>query len=141
MDRNEDTDLYFYDNQLQIDDIMFSPDPDARAYTFKGTLRDVKIKNIVSESDSEITADFLVGLKFPGPDKDDPDSYSYIGHEFQLTIDKQRMVIISYSEPYGCSTRYSDWLSGLVANYRRAGLSWQEANKKAYQEIHDAYAD
>ena len=56
--------------------------------------------------------------------------------DFRITVDKQRMVIISYSEPNLCATRYSDRLLPLVSNYRREGLTWQEANKKAYEEIY-----
>ena len=141
MDRNEDTDLFFWDNQLQIDAITFSPDPDERAYTFKGTLHVSEIKSIVSESETEITADAYVGLRFPGIDPDDPEDYSFIGHEFRITVDKQRMVIISYSEPNVCATRYSSWLGWLASNYRKEGLTWQEANKKAYEEIYAEYAN
>ena len=56
--------------------------------------------------------------------------------DFQITVDKQRMVIIAYSEPEGYATRYTGWLSWLASNYRKEGLTWQEANKKAYEEIY-----
>ena len=56
--------------------------------------------------------------------------------DFRITVDKQRMVIISYSEPVGYSTIYTARLLPLASNYRREGLTWQEANKKAYEEIY-----
>ena len=46
------------------------------------------------------------------------------------------MIIIGYSEPDVCESRYNNWLSYLASNYRREGLTWQEANKKAYEEIY-----
>ena len=141
MDRNEDTDLFFWDNQLQIDAILFSPNPDERAHTFKGTLHVSEIKSIVSESETEITADASVGLRFPGLDPDNPEDYSFIGHEFRITVDKQRMVIISYSEPDACTSRYTDRLLPLASNYRKEGLTWQEADKKAYEELYAELAN
>ena len=60
---------------------------------------------------------------------------------FRLPSDKQRMVIIAYSEPEGYATRYTGWLSWLASNYRKEGLTWQEANKKAYEEIYAEYAN
>ena len=61
--------------------------------------------------------------------------------DFRITVDKQRMVIISYSEPYGCATLYNDRLLPLASSYRREGLTWQEANKKAYEELYAEFAD
>ena len=56
--------------------------------------------------------------------------------DFRITVDKQRMVIISYSEPFGYSTIYTARLLPLASSYRREGLPWQEANKKAYEELY-----
>ena len=56
--------------------------------------------------------------------------------DFRITVDKQRMVIISYSEPNLCASRYTDRLLPLASNYRREGLTWQEADKKAYEELY-----
>ena len=61
--------------------------------------------------------------------------------DFRITVDKQRMVIIAYSEPNVCATRYTSWLGWLASNYRNEGLTWQEANKKAYEEIYAEYAN
>ena len=49
------------------------------------------------------------------------------------------MIIIGYSEPDACESRYASWLSYLASNYRKEGMTWQEANKKAYEEIYAEY--
>ena len=128
MDRNEDTDLFFWDNQIAIDRMKFNPD-----YNFTAVfIKEVYVEQIVDETETEITADVAVFTMHPAPSI--PESGT--GMDFRITVDKQRMVIISYSEPNICATRYSDRLLPLASNYRREGLTWQEANKKAYEEIY-----
>ena len=133
MDRNEDTDLFFWDNQIAIDRMKFNPD-----YKFTAvTIEKAYVKQIVNETEAEITADVYVFTSHPNPTL----SMSGIGMDFRITVDKQRMVIISYSEPYGCDTIYNNRLCPLASNYRREGLTWQEANKKAYEELYAEFAD
>ena len=128
MDRNEDTDLFFWDNQLEIDLKKLG-----RGEKFVNvTIEEAYVKQIVDETETEITADVAVFTMHPTPSIPE----SGIGMDFRITVDKQRMVIISYSEPNLCATRYSDRLLPLASNYRREGLTWQEANKKAYEEIY-----
>ncbi len=128
MDRNEDTDLFFWDNQLEIDLKKLG-----RGEKFVNvTIEEAYVKQIVDETETEITADVAVFTRHPTPSI----PRSGIGMDFRITVDKQRMVIISYSEPNLCATRYSDRLLPLASNYRREGLTWQEANKKAYEEIY-----
>ena len=128
MDRNEDTDLFFWDNQFAIDLIKFDPDDSLTGVT----IEEAYVKQIVNETESEITADVAVFTRHPTPSIPE----SGIGMDFQITVDKQRMVIISYSEPFGCSTIYTARLLPLASSYRREGLPWQEANKKAYEELY-----
>lgn len=128
MDRNEDTDLFFWDNQIAIDRMKFNPD-----YNFTAVfIKEVYVKQIVDETETEITADVAVFTRHPAPSI--PESGT--GMDFRITVDKQRMVIIAYSEFEGYATRYTGWLSWLASNYRKEGLTWQEANKKAYEEIY-----
>ena len=129
MDRNEDTDLFFWDNQLEIDLIKLNQ---ADNY-LSATPDEITVENIVSESETELTADMYVFMTLPSTD---PELCTDRGKRFQVTIDKKRMIIIGYSEPDVCESRYNNWLSYLASNYRREGLTWQEANKKAYEEIY-----
>ncbi len=93
MDRNEDTDLFFWDNQIAIDRMKFNPD-----YNFTAVfIKEVYVEQIVDETETEITADVYVFTSHPNPTF----SMSGIGMGFRITVDKQRMVIISYSEPMG----------------------------------------
>ena len=133
MDRNEDTDLFFWDNQLEIDRMML----DLKDNYINVTVEETAIKNIVNETETAITADVYVFTSHPNPTF----SMSGIGMDFRITVDKQSMVIISYSEPYGCDTIYNNRLRPLASNYRREGLTWQEANKKAYEELYAEFAD
>ena len=128
MDRNEDTDLFFWDNQFAIDRIKFDPDDKFTAVT----IEEAYVKQIVNETETEITADVYVFTRHPTPSL----SRSGTGMDFRITVDKQRMVIISYSEPNLCASRYTDRLLPLASNYRREGLPWQEADKKAYEELY-----
>ena len=128
MDRNEDTDLFFWDNQIAIDRMKFNPD-----YNFTAVIiKEAYVNQIVNETESEITADVYVFTRHPTPSL----SRSGTGMDFRITVDKQRMVIISYSEPNLCASRYTDRLLPLASNYRREGLTWQEADKKAYEELY-----
>ena len=131
MDRNEDTDLFFWDNQLEIDRMML----DLKDNYTNVTVEKTAIKNIVNETETAITADVYVHTSHPSSDQ----PLSGIGISFRITVDKERMVIIAYSEPDLCATLYNDWLSWLASNYRKEGLTWQEANKKAYEEIYAEY--
>ena len=131
MDRNEDTDLFFWDNQLEIDRMML----DLKDNYINVTVEETAIKNIVNETETAITADVYVYTSHPSSDQ----PLSGIGMSFRITVDKERMVIIAYSEPDLCATLYSDWLSRLASNYRKEGMTWQEANKKAYEEIYAEY--
>ena len=128
MDRNEDTDLFFWDNQLEIDLKKLG-----RGEKFVNvTIEEAYVKQIVDETETEITADVAVFTMHPTPSIPE----SGIGMDFRITVDKQRMVIISYSEPVGYSTIYTARLLPLASSYRREGLPWQEANKKAYEELY-----
>ena len=128
MDRNEDTDLFFWDNQLEIDLKKLG-----RGDNFVNvTIEEAYVKQIVDETETEITADVYVLTRHPTPSL----PRSCTGMDFRITVDKQRMVIISYSEPFGYSTIYTARLLPLASSYRREGLPWQEANKKAYEELY-----
>ena len=138
MDRNEDTDLFFWDNQLEIDLKKIGGKGNfVRENFVSATIEEAYVKQIVNETESEITADVAVFTMHPTPSIPE----SGIGMDFRITVDKQRMVIIAYSEPNVCATRYSSWLGWLASNYRKEGLTWQEANKKAYEEIYAGYAN
>ena len=133
MDRNEDTDLFFWDNQLEIDLKKLG-----QGYNFVNvTIEEAYVKQIVDETETEITADVAVFTMHPAPSI--PESGT--GMDFRITVDKQRMVIISYSEPNICDSIYNNRLRPLASNYRREGLPWQEANKKAYEELYAEFAD
>ena len=115
MDRNEDTDLFFWDNQLEMAWRIFGCDGNFVSVTIK----EAYVKQIVDETETEITADVYVLTKHPTPSL----SGSCTGMDFRITVDKQRMVIISYSEPNLCASRYTDRLLPLASNYRREGLT------------------
>ena len=138
MDRNEDTDLFFWDNQLEIDLKKIGGKGNfVRENFVSATIEEAYVKQIVNETETEITADVYVFTRHPTPSL----SRSGTGMDFRITVDKQRMVIISYSEPNICDSIYNNRLLPLASNYRREGLTWQEANKKAYEELYAEFAD
>ena len=132
MDRNENTDLFFYDNQLEIDRIKL----DLADNFVSATNHDTSIQRIVSESETEITVDMFVGTIIPCVGNSRGDS---IGESVRITVNKQRMVIISYGEQNGCASRYKSWLEPLALRYRDQGMTWEDADKKAYEDILTEY--
>ena len=130
MDRNEDTDLFFWYNQLEIDRINLNLKDNYLDVSYDA----LKVQRIVSESDTLITADIYISMLLPTVDL-----AADAGLLFQITVDKNRMVIIAYSEPNVCSSHYSNVLVPLAGTYRKQGLPWEEADKKAYDEIYSRY--
>ena len=67
---------------------------------------------------------------------DDPNSGDSVGTDFRITVDKQRMVIVAYDRPNECEGYYRNELKPLALRYRNQGMSWQDADKKAYDELY-----
>ena len=135
MDRNENTDLFFWDNQLEI--LLYKT---IHTYRLLDVFPyEVHINQIVDESDTEITA--LMSVSLITPTFSGYSVYFTSSASFQITVDKTRMVIIDYSEPSTCASRYTSWLKPLATGYIRQGLTWEEANQKAYDEIAATYAE
>ena len=130
MDRNEDTDLFFYDNQLEIDKCRLYGGHRNVLEVSRGETGQI---DVVSESESEITVDVWTTTLVID---DDPISGDSIGTDFRITVDKQRMVIIAYDRPYECEGYYRNDLKPLAMRYRNQGMSWQDADKKAYKELY-----
>ena len=130
MDRNEETDLFYYDNQLEIDRINLYGQHRNVLEVNRG---ESGIHRIISESESEITADIWVKTYVID---DDPISGDSAGTDFRITVDKQRMVIVAYDRPNECEGYYRNELKPLALRYRNQGMSWQDADKKAYDEIY-----
>ena len=135
MDRNENTDLFFWDNQLEI--LLYKT---IHTYRLLDVFPyEVHINQIVDESDTEITA--LMSVSLITPTFSGYSVYFTSSASFQITVDKTRMVITDYSEPSTCASRYTSWLKPLATGYIRQGLTWEEANQKAYDEIAATYAE
>lgn len=127
MDRNRETDLFFYTNQYDIDAVrlgmiegILSPGPGA-----------AEVKWVVDENETEITVHVNIdpNLEWKG-------GMSGGCTNFQITVDKQRMVIIAYDQDM-CEGIYCTRLKPLAFEYR-VNLPWEDADKKAYDEL---YAD
>lgn len=125
MDRNRETDLFFYTNRYEIDAVrlglfegIVSPGP--------GT---AEVEWIVDETETEITVHVCID-----PNLEWSDGTIGGGTDFQITIDKQRMVIVAYDQDM-CEGIYCTRLKPLAFQYR-VDLPWEEADKKAYDEIY-----
>ena len=130
MDRNEKTDLFFYDNQLEI--LLYE-----LGYPFEPTdvsVYPIESMFVVDESNTEITVSCDIYMSLPTSSGSAYEPTHYI----ELTVDKQRMVIVGYCESSD-PTRYNTWLSLVAARYLDQGLTWEEADKKAYEYIRRAY--
>lgn len=130
MERNADTDLFYYDNQLEIDMCRLYGGYRNVLEVSRGEIGQI---DVVSESESVITVHVWTTTIVID---DDPISGDSVGTNFSITVDKQRMMIIAYDRPYECEGYYRNDLKPLAMRYRNQGLSWQDADKKAYDELY-----
>lgn len=124
LERNEKTDLFFYEAQLAADKVRLgylSPLEAAEP----GHAETV---SIVEETETFITMDMLVytnirqGITKMGAE------------ELRLTFSKEKPMIIGYDRMSGDGV-YLSRLKPLAEQYVRQGYAWSDANKKAYQEL------
>ncbi len=126
MDLNADTDMFFYSNRLEID------------YVKLGLMKNILgaaqgtagISYVVEESETEITAHMYVSTHV---DWDDPYT-SDPGTNFQITVDKQRMVITAFDQ-FLCEGIYNNAMQPLALQYR-VNHPWEEADRLAYEELY-----
>ena len=133
MDRNEDTDLFFYDNQLWIDlEIYYRSKNESIIGFIDVSNRDSHIDQLISESETEITLDMYVTTMITNTD---PQYTMSEGIQFRITVDKQRMVIIAFDQPYMCEGIYRNDLKPLAMRYRK-DHQWEEADRLAYEQLY-----
>ena len=132
MDRNEDTDLFFWDNQLEIDRMML----DLKDNYINVTVEETAIENIVNETETAITADVYVCTSHPSSDQ----PLSGIGKSFRITVDKERMVIIAYSEPDACESRYASWLDERSRGIRQPHLASTAPSERDSRKLREGQA-
>ncbi len=126
MDLNADTDMFFYSNRLEID------------YVKLGLMKNILgaaqgtagISYVVEESETEITAHVYVSthVNWDDPYTSDP------GTNFQITVDKQRMVITAFDQ-FLCEGIYNNAMQPLALKYR-IDHPWEEADRLAYEELY-----
>lgn len=129
MDRNADTDLFFYANQLEIECVRMGL-LDNILGTSSG---EAFISSVIDESETDITADIHV---FTHVEWADPMQSEGAGTSIRITVDKQRMVIIAFDQPNIHEGIYSVHLKPLAMRFRADGSSWEEADKNAFDELH-----
>ena len=126
MEMNEDTDLFYYANLLEIEmDKLGSAERIISAGPCKADAAQV-----LNETETAVTVRVHAEPQIEWADP----NISGGGIDFIITVDKQRMVITAYSQPDIHEGIYS-YLEPLASRYRQSGLSWQEADKKAYDEL------
>jgi hypothetical protein len=138
MDRNESTDLFFYAIQLEADLARLDPSGYAIRDLRRGS---AELEKLIIELPNEVRAQMLAQWSF---------EYVFSGvfssgtHLFEIAYDKDRGVITAYSEPYNDSL-YCARLKPLADSFLEQGMSWQEANRAAYErllaELEEAFKD
>ncbi len=126
MDRNKDTDMFFYANQIEIDAVKLGVFQGIRGVG-PGT---AQIDWVVDESENEITVHVAASPEIAW---DDPMTVGG-GTDFQITVDKQRMVITAYDQ-FICEGTYTNRIKPLSLQYR-ADHPWEEADRMAYDEVY-----
>ena len=122
MERNEDTDLFFYDVQLAAEKVRLG---------YLAPLVTVEkgygeIVEIIHEDDETVTLSMYVKTVIDGG----------VGEEMILTFRKSEngYIIIGYDRSVGDGV-YRNRLKPLAEQYRDNGFSQNEANKRAYEDL------
>lgn len=126
IERNEATDLFFYDAQLAVDKVL-AGSLTALDTVEKGT---ADILETMQSDEKGMTARFYVNTEITsGPMRG-------VGEEIVLTLEKRGAywIVMGYDRTTGDGV-YANRLKPLSQHYRETGLSWQEADEKAYKEL------
>ena len=126
MERNEATDLFFYDARLAVDKILNGA-LSALDTVEKGT---ADLLEIIQSGDERMTARFHVNTEITsGPMRG-------VGEEIILTLEKRGAgwIVTGYDRVNGDGV-YVNRLKPLAKQYREKGLPWQEADEMAYREL------
>ncbi len=128
MERNEATDLFFYDIQLSVDKTL-SGSLSAIDTVKKGSS---EILKIILDEDNHFIGRFYVKTEITSG------SSRGVGEEIILSFEKQNnnWIVVGYNRTVGDGI-YITRLKPLAEQYKKQGLSWAEANKKAYEELAD----
>lgn len=126
VERNEATDLFFYDAQLAVDLTL------AGGFSVLDTVEKgaAEILETMKSNDESMTARFHVKTEIAaGPMRG-------VGEEIVLTLEKRgESWIVTGYDRIGGDGIYVNRLKPLAQQYMEQGLSWQEANKNAYNEL------
>ena len=126
MERSEATDLFFYDAQLAVDKV-FAGSLTALDTVEKGTANPLET---MQSDDERMTVRFHVKTEIAsGPMRG-------VGEEIILTFEKRggSWIVTGYDRMNGDGV-YVNRLKPLAEQYKKTGLSWQEADEKAYKEL------
>lgn len=128
MERNENTDLFFWDAILKTEKVKLGAIDPLKSVKF-GT---AQILEIIEDTDELIKARFYVHTEIT-------DGISQgVGEEIILTIrkDDAGLMIIGFDRDVGDGF-YTYSLKPLARQYKAAGYSWQEAGQMAYSVLHE----
>ncbi len=126
MERNEATDLFFYDARLAVDKILNGA-LSALDTVEKGI---ADLLETIQSDDGRMTARFNVNTEITsGPMRG-------VGEEIILTLERRGAgwVVTGYDRMTGDGV-YVNSLKPLAEHYKETGLSWQNANEKAYLDL------
>lgn len=136
MERNEDTDLFFYANMLEIELAKLNPDEYAIRNLKRGS---AEVEKVIDQSLTALIVEILSERQFDFVNAA-CDAYE---ERFELTYDRERSMITAYSESEAGSVYCR--LKPLAESYTEKGLPWQEANSTAYEallaELREQYKD
>ena len=127
MERNEETDLFFWDAILEAEKVKLG----ALSPLESVELGTAQILEIIEDTDGLIEARFYVHTEIT-------DGISQgVGEEIILTIrkDDAGLMIVGFDRDVGDGF-YTYSLKPLASKYKKAGYSWQEAGRMAYDTLH-----
>lgn len=127
MERTQNTDLFFYDAQLQAEKVKTGY-LNAVDIVEKGT---AEIVETLLSDDSQLTARFTVHTNIT------TGKSQGVGEEIVLTFQNQNdtWIITGYDRFVGDGV-YRNRMKPLAEEYRESGMTWEDANKKAYDDLY-----
>lgn len=128
IERNEDTDLFFWDAILKAEKVKLGALTPLKSVEIGAT----QILEVIEDTDEIIKARFYVHTEIT-------DGISQgVGEEIILTIrkDGNGLMIIGFDRDVGDGF-YTYSLKPLARQYKAAGYSWQEAGQMAYSVLHE----
>lgn len=132
LERNRDTSLFIGANSLEV----ALAELDRGKYLAEIGRITASIVQIVGETNKTVTADVCVKTELKWSNEAETITAENV---FRITVDKEKMKITAYEEPYTPESLYNAYLKPASERYRKT-MPWEQADLEAYFEVFELLA-